>query len=162
MDGEYRADRPLTEAERLVNVHYLGHCLHENRKVWKSITMGWGSRCFDCGEEILIGYYSHTKRLPDDVLAEAWSREHVKTAASPVNGSQVEKALEKEGWCVRYFGVDGRTACEIQKQGEILRTPFMETQAQAVVEAGAMTLENYRPRYLLHTAGLSGTVLPND
>ena len=156
MDGEYKADRPLTEAERLVNARYLGHCLHENRKVWKSITMGWGSRCFDCGEEILIGFHSHCNRLPDDVLAEAWSREHVKTAASPVNGSQVEKALEKEGWRVRFLGVNGRTACEIRKDSAVLRTPFFDTQAEAIVEAGAMTLENYIPRwsFTMLTVGL--------
>lgn len=162
MDGEFKADRPLTEAERLVNARYLGHCLHENRKAWHSAFMGWCSQCRDCRQQIEIDGYTHIKRLPDDVLAEAWSREHIKTAASPVNGAQVQYALEREGWRVRYFGVDGRTACEVQRQGETLRTPFMDTQAEAIVEAGAMTLENYRPRYFLHTAGLSGTVLLND
>lgn len=80
----------------------------------------------------------------------------MKTAASPVNGSQVEKALENEGWRVRYLGVNGRTACEIQKDSAVLRTPFFDTQAEAIVEAGAMTLENYIPRrsFTMLTAGM--------
>lgn len=143
MDGEYKADRPLTEAERLVNVRYLGHCLHESRKVWRDQFMGWSSRCVDCKEQITIDGYWDNRRLPDDVLAQAWSREHIKTAASPVNGSLLQYALEREGWSVRYLGVDGRTACEISKDGTALRTPFFDTRAEAIVAAGAMTLKKY-------------------
>jgi len=157
MDGEYKADRALSEAERLVNVRYLGHCLHENRSVWNSWTMGWSSRCRDCKVEIQIDGYMQLRRLPDDVLAHAWSQEHVKTAASPVNGAQLRYALEREGWRVQFLGVDGRTACEVRKGSTCWRTPFFDTQAEAVVEAGAMTLRNYtfnacaKPRSLVQS-----------
>ncbi len=150
MDGEYKADRPLTEAERLVNAHYLGHCLHDNRKVWKDRSNAWGSRCIDCQEEIAIEGFSQARRLPDDILAQAWSREHIKTAASMVNAAQVQYALEKEGWRVRIFGVDGRSACAVYRGGATLRTPFFDTQAEAVVEAAARTLENYITRHCTH------------
>ena len=146
MDGEYKADRPLTEAERLVNVAYLGHCLHEERKVWKSPMLGWASRCTSCKKEIDIGGYSQAKRLPDDVLAQAWADEHVKTASSSINGSQLQYVMEQQGWRIRFFGVGGRSACEVQKQGRVIRTPFMDSQAEAMVEAGAMSLGGYISR----------------
>lgn len=127
-----------------MNVRYLGHCLHENRSVWNSWTMGWFSRCRDCKLEIQIDGYMQASRLPGDVLTHAWSLEHVKTAASPVNGAQLRYALEREGWRVQFLGVDGRTACEVRKGSISWRTRFFDTQAEAVVEAGAMTLRNYR------------------
>jgi hypothetical protein len=61
MDGECKADRALSEAERLLNVRCLGHCLHENRSVWNSWSMGWFSRYRDCKVEIQVDDYTQAK-----------------------------------------------------------------------------------------------------
>lgn len=157
MDGEFKADRALSESERLVNERYLGHCLHDDHSAWNDPNLGWCSRCRDCKRQIRLHCYVEARRPPAEVLSRAWNREHVKTAASPVNGAQLRYALERSGWCVRFFGKDGRTVCEVQKGSVILRSPSFCTQAEAVVEAGAMTLKNYvsghctHPEYLVQS-----------
>lgn len=157
MDGEYQANRALTEAERLVNVRYLGHCLHDSRKVWRDRSLDWHSRCSDCPAQISIVGSPNESRLSDAVLAEAWSNKHIKTAASTVCGSQLQHVLERDGWIVRHLGVNGRTACELKKGGTVVRSPFMRSKAEATVAAGAMTIKKH-----LHYPRLSGTVTPND
>lgn len=138
-----REERPLTEAERLVNAHYLGHCLHENRSVWLNSNLGWCSRCRSCQREILISGYRRAGRLPDDVLASAWSLQHVQTASSPVNAAQLRHVLEQAGWQVLLKGLNGRSACEVRKGSITHRTRFFDSWEWALVEAGAMTLKNY-------------------
>lgn len=138
-----REERPLSEAERLVNVHYLGHCLHENRSVWLDRNIGWRSRCWGCRREIVISGYSRVGRLPDDVLARAWSLEHIQPASSPITGAQLKHVLEQAGWQVQLMGLNGRTVCEVRQGDAIHRTRFFDSWEAAVVEAGAMTLKNY-------------------
>lgn len=81
---------------RVVNVCYLRHCLHESHQAWRSFTLGWQGRCTSCKMEVFIEGCVHGCRLLDDVVVHVWSQEHVKTAASPVNGAQLKYALERD------------------------------------------------------------------
>lgn len=141
-----REERPLSEAERLVNVHYLGHCLHENRSVWLNPHIGWCSRCWGCRREIVIPGYIRAGKLPDDVLAGAWSLEHVQTASSPINSAQLRHVLEQAGWQVLLKGLNGRTVCEVRRDSVSYRTRFFDSWEEAMVEAAAMTLKYHGSR----------------